>query len=558
MRIVLLVFVWLLSNTLLRATDNSAPLCDILIQNGRVVDGSGNPWFYADVAIKDGRIIAIGRSLPHLTGQLIDAKGLIVSPGFIDIHSHSDTNILRDGLAQSKIRQGVTTEILGEGGSAAPSSGARAPRSLEIDGQIRRWSTFTEYFDLVDEQTTSVNIASYVGLSTVWQCVMGNSFARPNETQFAEMEELIATAMRHGALGLSSQVMMPPGSLTTTDDLTRLAKIVAPYGGLYSTHIRNEGLGIFASVKEAIAVGERAGIPVDIIHIKIADESNWGRMDEVVQLIEDARIRGVDVQANVYPYTRGNNNLISIIPPWAHEGGTKRLLERLADSSDRNQIHHDIINGIDDWYNHYTAVGGDWSRMLISGDHQFRGLTMDRVFMLRGNPKDKIDDLLSILQENGGGISTVFAHHTEKDMNYVLQKSWCSVGSDGSAYAIKGPLRVGNPHPRNFGTFPRVLGKYVRQQKLLSLEDAVRKMTSLNANKVGLKERGMIKVGYAADIVIFDAHNVIDQSTYTAPFAYPEGIPYVVVNGKLTINNGEHTGARAGTSLRKDVTLQRP
>ena len=435
---------------------------------------------------------------------------------------------------------------------------ASVPRSIEIDGQIRRWSTFTEYFDLVDQQTTSVNIASYVGLSTVWQCVMGNSFARPNETQFVEMEKLIATAMRHGALGLSSQIMMPPGSLTTTDDLVRLAKVVAPYGGLYSTHIRNEGLGIFASVNEAIAVGERAGIPVDIIHIKIADESNWGRMDEVVQLIEDARIRGVDVQANVYPYTRGNNNLISIIPPWAHEGGTKRLLERLADSSDRKQIHHDIINGVDDWYNHYTAVGGDWSRMLVSGNHQFRGLTMDRVFMLRGNPKDKIDDLLTILQENGGGISTVFAHHTEKDMNYVLQKSWCSVGSDGSAYATEGPLRVGNPHPRNFGTFPRVLGKYVRQQKLLSLEDAVRKLTSLNANKVGLETRGLIKIGFAADIVIFDADNVLDLSTYTAPFAYPVGIPYVVVNGKMTINNGEHTGARAGVTLRKNLKPETP
>lgn len=551
MRIVILVFAWLLSNTLLGATNNHAPACDILIQNGRVVDGSGNPWFYADVAITNGRIVGIGKKLPHLPAEIVDARGLVISPGFIDIHSHSDTNILRDGLAQSKIRQGVTTEILGEGGSAAPSSGALAPRSLEIDGQIYRWRTFTEYFDLVDKKTTSVNIASYVGLSTVWRCVMGNSFAHPNETQFAEMEKLIATAMRQGALGLSSQVMMPPGSLTTTDDLVRLAKVVAPFGGLYSTHIRNEGLGIFESIKEAIAVGERAGVPVDIIHIKIADESNWGRMDEVTQLIEAARTRGVDVQTNVYPYTRGNNNLISIIPPWAHEGGTKRLLERLANSSDRKQIHHDIINGVDDWYNHYTAVGGDWGRMLISGDHQFRGLTMDRVFMLRGNPADKIDDLLSILQENGGGISTVFAHHTEKDMNFVLQKSWCSVGSDGSAYAIQGALRVGNPHPRNFGTFPRVLGKYVRQQKLLSLEDAVRKMTSLNANKVGLKDRGLIKVGFAADIVIFDPDNVIDRSTYTAPFAYPVGIPYVIVNGKLTINNGEHTGARAGISLRK-------
>ena len=532
--------------------------CDLLIQNGRIVDGSGNPWFFGDIAISEGSIAAIGKDLPYAATQTIDAEGLVVAPGFIDIHSHSDTNILRDGLAQSKIRQGVTTEILGEGGSAAPATGARTPRSMVINGKIHRWSTFTEYFDLIEKQTVSVNLASYVGLSTVWECVMGSSFARPNESQFVEMEQLIKQAMQQGALGLSSQVMMPPGSLATTDDLVRLTTVVAPFGGLYSTHVRNEGLGIFSSVNEAIAVGERAGVPVDIIHIKIADESNWGRMNEVAELIENARRRGIDVQANVYPYTRGNNNLLSIVPPWAHEGGTKRLLERLEEPVARKQICHDIINGVDEWYNHYTAVGGDWSRMLISGEHQFRGLTMDRVFKLRGNPKDKIDELLTLLQENGGGIATVFAHHTEKDMNYVLQKPWCSVGSDGSAYAIDGELRVGNPHPRNFGAFPRVLGKYVRQQNLLSLEDAVRKMTSLNANKVGLRDRGLIKVGFAADIVIFNSDDVIDKSTYTAPFAYPVGIPYVIVNGRLTINNNDHTGVRAGMALRKLVAPNTP
>ncbi|MEC7566952.1 MAG: D-aminoacylase [Planctomycetota bacterium] len=537
---------------LLVTTHVTAQSCDLLIENGRLVDGSGDPWFQGDIAVTDGKIAAIGRPLPH-TGRIqIDATGLIVSPGFIDIHSHSDTLILRDGLAHSKIRQGVTTEILGEGYSAGPASGQRKPGFVAVaNDEPLRWRTLGEYFDVLDRQTMSVNIASYVGLSAVWECVMGKSFARPNDTQLKEMEALIDQAMEQGALGLSSQVMMPPGSLATTDDLVRLAGVVKSHGGLYSTHIRNEGLGVFDSVKEAISIGERAGIPVDIIHIKIADQKYWNRMDEVLQLIEQARQRGVNVQANVYPYTRGNNNLISIIPPWAHEGGTSQLLKRLADPKDRARIKRDILSGVDQWYNHYTAIGGDWSRMLISGDHLYRGLTMDRVFKLRGNPPDKIDDLLSFLEENGGGISTVYAHHTEPDMTLALGKPWCSVGSDGSAYSVTGPLRLGNPHPRNFGTFPRVLSRYVRETQLLTLEDAIRKITSLNATKVGLHDRGLLKVGFAADITIFDPEIIADQSTYTEPFAYPLGIPYVIVNGQLTIRDGKHTGVRAGTTLRK-------
>lgn len=534
--------------------DDPAARYDLLVRNGRIVDGTGNPWFYGDVAVRDGRIAAVGRVLEGTAERTIDARGLMVAPGFIDIHSHSDSLLLEDGAAQSKIRQGVTTEVLGEGDSAGPD---RRPSSAAGGGdrpKSARWPTLAAYFASVERSKTSVNVASYVGLNNVWRSAMGDSFERPTDERREVMRQLVDEAMRDGALGLSSQLMMPPGSLAMADDVVDLCRVVARYGGIYSTHIRNEGAGVFDSVREAIAIGERAGVRVDIIHLKIADQKYWGRMQEVTELIDEARRRGVDVQANVYPYTRGNNNLSSIVPPWAHEGGTGEMLRRLRDPAQRIRLKHDIQHGVDGWYNHYTAVGGDWSRMLISADNRFKGLTMDRVMALRtaGKPQtDRLDELFDLLLEEGGSVSTVYAHHTEEDMNTALLRPWCSIGSDGSAYATEGALRRGNPHPRNFGTFPRVLGIYVRERKLLTWEDAVRKMTSLNAAKVGLKDRGLLLAGLAADITVFDPDKVIDRSTYVAPFEYSEGIEYVVVNGSLVLEHGRHTGARPGHVLRR-------
>lgn len=532
------------------------PEYDLLIRGGRIVDGSGNPWFAGDVAIRGERIVALGTVPAGAAKREIDVQGLMVAPGFIDMHSHSDWLLLEDGHAQSKIRQGVTTEILGEGGSAGPIQGKLGARAVLVQGrevQIRR---LADYFSALEQGGAAVNVASYVGLDNVWQCVMGESFDRPTTAQREEMKVLVKQAMEDGAFGLSCQLMMPPGSLATTDDLVELCRdAVRPAGGIFSAHIRNEGLGVFESVQEVIAVGERAGVPVDNIHLKIADEKYWGRMKEIVGLIEAARQRGVDIQANVYPYTRGNNNLSSIIPPWAHEGGKSQLLARLKDPAQREKMKRDIRTGIEGWYNHYTAVGGDWSRMLISGQSQFSGLTMDRVISLKTeklDPQpDPLDVLFDLLLENDGSVSTVYAHHTEEDMNLALAQPWCSIGSDGSAYAIEGPLRRGNPHPRNFGTFPRVLGVYVREQKLLKLEDAVRKMTSLNANRLGISDRGLLKPGMFADVTIFDAGHVIDKATYTEPFQYNEGIEYVIVNGQVVLDRGKHTGALPGKALRK-------
>ncbi|MGE3803159.1 MAG: amidohydrolase family protein [Gemmataceae bacterium] len=544
-----------LALTLAAASAQAAePAYDLLLKNGTIVDGTGNPWFKGDVAITGDKIVAVGRVPAGRAKRTIDVTGLVIAPGFIDMHSHSDTLLLEDGLAQSKIRQGVTTDVLGEGSSAGPRIGKLAPGRIVVDGKTLQWQTLGDYFDLLDKEKSSINVASYVGLGTVWECVMGNSFERPTPEQFAEMKKIVDQAMQDGGAGLSSMLAMPPGSLAKTEDIIELCKVVKKHGGIYSTHIRNEGTDVLAAVKEAIAIGEGAGVPVDIIHLKIAEQKLWGKMDEVIGLIEAARRRGLNVQANVYPYTRGNNDLQSIVPPWAHEGGKAKMLARIKDPKDRARIKQDILKGIDGWYNHYTAVGGDWSRMLISGKGSYAGLTMDRVLgdLKKKQPDaDLLDLFLDFLVQEGGSVPTVYAHHTEKDMNLAMSQPWCSIGSDGSAYATEGPLRRGNPHPRNFGTFPRVLGVYVREAKLLGLEDAVRKMTALNAAKLGIMDRGLLRPGLYADVTIFDPATVKDQATYTDPFHYNQGIEYVIVNGQLVLDKGKHAGARPGRALRQ-------
>ena len=523
------------------------PEYDLLIRNGRIVDGTGNPWFSGDVAVRGDRIVAVGRVPAANAKKVIDARGLVVSPGFIDMHSHSDFLLLEDGLAPSKIRQGVTTEVLGEGRSAGP--------NRDRGSRGTGYATLGDYFSALEKSGIAVNVVSYCGLDNVWQGVMGSSHDRPTPEQFARMKEILDGAMKDGAFGLSTMLAMPPGSLATTDDLVELSKVVARYHGLYMTHNRNEGMGVVDAVKEAIAIGERAGVTVDVIHLKIADQSLWGRMGELVALIEAARRRGVNVQANVYPYTRGNNNLSSIIPPWAHEGGSARMVERLRDPAQRPRLKKEIREGIPGWYNHYTAVGGDWSRMLVSGRGDYSGLTMDRVIAAKSRgktpPPDPLDVLFDLLIETGGSVSTVYAHHTEEDMRLALVQPWCSIGSDGSAYAIDGPLRRGHPHPRNFGTFPRVLGVYVRETGLLRLEDAVRKMTSLNAAKLGIPDRGLLRPGQFADLTLFDPDKVIDRATYEQPFQYPEGIESVVVNGQVVLEHGKPTGAKPGRAIRR-------
>jgi N-acyl-D-aspartate/D-glutamate deacylase len=544
----------------LTMTNAAAEPYDIVIKGGTIVDGTGNPWFKGDLALRGDRIAAVGQINPDIPARrTIDAQGLVVAPGFIDMHSHSDRTLLEDGAAQSKIRQGVTTEVLGEDSSGGPAKGKREAERFERDGKTYVWSTLGEYLDTLESAGIATNVASYVGLGTLLQCVQGDALDRPTPAQLEAIKTLLDEALGDGAFGLSTMLAGARELNVTTDDLVGLGAVVHRHGGIYSSHIRNEGTEVLTAVKEAIAIGERARIPVDIIHVKIADESLWGRMNEIIALIDAARSRGVNVQTNIYPYTRGNNDLVSIIPPWAHEGGKEALLARLKDPEARERMKREIKEGFPGWYNHYTAVGGDWSRMLISArlsaaNRRFQGMTMDRILAERARGlktvPDPLDQLFDFLAEERGSIGTIYAHHTEADMNLALRQPWCSIGSDGSAFATEGPLRRGHPHPRNFGTFPRVLGVYVRERHVLGLEDAVRKMTALNAAKFGIFDRGVLRPGLFADVTLFNPETVADQATYLEPFQDNKGIEMVIVNGQIVLEAGKHTGARPGRALR--------
>ncbi|MGH9374475.1 MAG: N-acyl-D-amino-acid deacylase family protein, partial [Vicinamibacterales bacterium] len=445
----------------------------------------------------------------------------------------------------------VTTMVLGESRSAGPvrADATEAPRA---DGVRVDWTTLGGYFATLERQHMATNIASYVGEEQVWTYVKGYGQSPATASELEAMKKLVAQAMDEGAMGLSTALLMPPSSLATTENLIALAQVAKQHGGIYSTHIRDEGEGVFQAIAEAIQVGKRTQIPVDIIHMKIAHKKLWGRASEIVAMVQQARDAGFNIQANVYPYTAGQNNLSSIIPPWAHDGGREKLLERLRDPKARRRMRKEILSGLPNWYNHYLATGDGWGGMQLvtlrnRRNAPFQGKRMSELIEARGG--DPVEVLFDVLIEENGSVPAVFFHHSEQDMQLVMKQQWTSIGSDGSAVSAEGSTARTHPHPRYYGTFPRVLGRYVRELQVLTLPEAVRKMTSMNADKIGIKDRGRLREGMWADITIFDADRVIDRATFENPHQYPIGISYVIVNGAVTLERERHTGALAGRVL---------
>jgi N-acyl-D-aspartate/D-glutamate deacylase len=517
------------------------PAFDVLIRGGRIVDGAGNPSFVADIGIRDGRIAAIGALANATAARTIGAAGLTVAPGFVDIHNHSDETLLADGGAESMVRQGVTSMVLGEGGSASPSA---------------RFPGFQDYFTALLRGGIATNVGSYVGSSTVWTTVRGPRAGPPTRDELDRMRALVKAAMEQGALGLSSSLSGPPGSWIDTDTLVALAREAGAYGGSYSTHIRNEGLGVWEAVAEALDIGRRARVPVDVIHLKIAEHTLWKQMPKLAGVLAEARAAGLDVTANVYPYRAGQNALETILPPWAHEGGTPELLARLRDPAARARLAREITEGLPGWYNHYTATGS-WDGMLLVSlsapeYERFEGRRMSEVIAAFPE-KRPLDVLFDTLIANGGHVPTVYFHHAEEDMQHALRQPFVSVGSDGTAVRIGTPTAAGNPHPRYYGTFARVLGRYVRELKVLTVEEAVRKMTSANTAKIGVFDRGLLRPGQWADVTVFDPARVADHATFENPHQYATGIEYVLVNGQVVLENGRPTGARPGRILRRSA-----
>ena len=530
---------------------------DLLIRGGRIVDGTGNPSFMGDIAIRGNRIVAMGHLGGATAKRNIDAAGLTVAPGFIDMHNHSDYTLLADGNAQSMIWQGVTSMVLGEGESAGPVGGKQphVSRRVLVSGGEPDWADFNGYFARLLRQGISTNVASYVGSSQIWTYVHGEQAGPPTAAELDQMRALVRQAMEQGALGVSSSLSGPPGSWIDTGTLVAMCEAAAPYGGSYSTHMRTEGRGVFESVAEAIEIGRRAQVPVDIIHLKIAEHTMWGQMPELVATISRAREQGVQVQANVYPYRAGQNDLASIIPPWAHEGSAEAMIRRLKDPALRPRIENEILHGIpgSNWYDHYTATGGWEGMLLVSLSNpqykKFEGMRMNQVIEAVGKPP--LDVLFELLEANGGSVPTVYFHHSEEDMRFALKQPFVSIGSDGTAVATEGPLATGHPHPRYYGTFPRILGRYVREEKVLTLEEAIRKMTSANAAKIGAFDRGLLRPGMMADVTVFDAGRIIDHATFEKPHQYATGVEFVIVNGQVVLDHGQHTGARPGAILKR-------
>ena len=527
---------------------------DVVITNGHIIDGTGSPWYSGDIGIRGGRVAAIGNLKGSRRLRTIDARGKVVAPGFIDMLGQSEMTILVDPRLPSKIYQGITSEITGEGGSAAPLNDAiiQADRkNYEFYKITPDWRTFGEYFARLEKQGIGINLASYVGATQVRRMVLGDDDKQPTPEQLDQMKALVDDAMKDGAVGVSTSLEYAPAPYAKTDELIALAAEASKFGGIYATHMRSESDAVLDSIDEALRIGREAHIPVEIWHIKVAGKDNWGRMPEVIAKIKGARAAGADVTADTYAYTAWYNDFSAFIPPWAHDGGTAKMVERLRNPAMRERIRKDMLTPTRDWDNEWQEIPGPDAIMIGAVQNPkllpLQGKRLSEIAALWN--KDPIDTLLDFLIEDPSTGVAVFGM-SQPDVTLALQQPWVSIDNDSEGTSPEGLLGQAHPHPRAYGTFPRILAKYVREEKALTLEDAIRKFTALPAQRMRLTDRGVLKAGMLADIVIFDPATVRDRATFDNPNQLSEGMDYVLVNGVPVIDEGKMTGKLSGKVLR--------
>ena len=529
---------------------------DVLIRNGRLVDGSGNPWTYADVGVIGDRVAFVGRAGQGVTAKrTIAATGLIVAPGFIDMLGQSEFNLLVDKQGVSKLTQGVTTEITGEGDSIAPTNERLAAENADVLEHYkitRDWRSLEEYFQRLAKQGSAINLGTYVGAAQVRRLVIGTANREPTPAELKAMEIAVDDAMSEGAMGVSSALIYAPGNYAETEELIALAKVAAAKGGVYASHIRNEGDNEMAALEEAFRIGREANIPVQIFHLKVAGQQNWGRMPQVIAAIEQARASGIEVTANQYPYVAGATSLGAIVPPKYHDGGTDAFVGRLKDPATRAQIRNDLETSSSSFDNLWRSAGGASGVLVasvLSPDlKRYEGKTIAQIAQMEN--KDPLDAALDLVMADRDNVGALYFMMNEDEVRLAMKQPWVSVGTDHPEVSPTGPLSEGKAHPRGYGSFARILGKYVRDEHVLTLEDAIRKFTSLPAQQAKLENRGVLRPGYFADITIFNPATVKDVATFEDPNRTSVGFEYVFVNGVLALEHDKVTGQMGGRPLR--------
>jgi N-acyl-D-amino-acid deacylase len=527
---------------------------DVIIRGGTVYDGTGAEPKHVDVAIRGDRIAEIGDVKTAKAKTVIDARGLAVAPGFINMLSWSNESLIQDGRSQSEIRQGVTTEIMGEGESMGPVNDGVREHMLREQGDIKyeiKWNTLAEYLRYLETRGVSCNVASFIGATTIRENVIGFEDKAPTPEQLEQMRALVRKEMEAGALGIGTSLIYPPAFYAKTDELIELCKVAAKYQGKYISHMRSEGNRLLEGLDELIRISREAGIPAEVYHIKAAGQQNWPKIDDSLSRIEAAQKEGMKITADMYTYTAGGTGLDASFPPWTEDGGYPALFKRLRDPATREKIKAQVKTPTDEWENMYLAAGGPEHILLVGFKSEnlkpLTGKTLAEIAKMRG--KDPIDTAMDLIAEDESRIGTIYFMISEENIRKELSKPWISFGSDEASQAPEGVFLKSNPHPRAYGNFARVLGKYVRDEKVIPLTEAVRRLSALPATNLGLDHRGFIEKGMFADVVVFDPATISDRATFEKPHQYAIGVKHVFVNGAQVIKDGEHTGAKPGRAL---------